>query len=381
VIVLYPNEQILFQKEAKITIRVKLGKGKIEGKGILYITNMRIVFEDNRMGILTQFALNEMHGYRKIKGFFSEKLSIDYQRSHSKDVLVAELEMKDVNTAHSLLDALSGNAVVIGNNNYNMMINSNNNAYIDDTPEWIKPWVKDIKFTWNPRARAKELGFIDADDDRDWKYFEHYVFVINNDFELYVGRIDTSKFADDFKYKVAKEAYRMRANFPIERYFTYDSNKYWVGIIPNAYKDGKDELVGININAYHGSGYFIYSPESWFSDLHSVVGRHYDYKKDKPYTFINEELQRLEGTKYELLGTSAKKFYFAIFNKDFKTAEIALKEINETYKKYNVYNKREMDYEWLNVTAMYGLLLRYAVEMDKRNIPFPTPSNIKRSPI
>ena len=382
-IVLYPNEQILFQKEAKINLRVKLGKGKIEGKGILYITNMRIVFEDNRMGILTQFALNEMHGYRKIKGFFSEKLSIDYQRSHSKDVMLTEIEFKGVDEAYKLLNMLSNNIAVIDSNtanNYNVM-STKSYIQVDDTPDWIKPWIKDIKFTWNPRARAKELGYIDADDDREWKYFEHYVFVINNDFNLYAGRIDTSKFADDFKYKVAREAYRMRANFPIERYFTYDSNKYWVGIIPNAYKDGKDELVGININAETISGYFIYSPEFWYHRLHSVVGSDYDYKRDEPFAVITKNTSERYKTKVILLAESAKKFYFAVLNKDFKSAEIAHKEISETYKKDSVDNKPEIDYTWLDVTGRYGLLLKYAIEMDKRNIPIPTPSNIKKSPI
>ena len=338
---------------------------------------MRIVFEDNRMGILTQFALNEMHGYRKIKGFFSEKLSIDYQRSHSKDVMLTEIEFKGVDEAYKLLNMLSNNIAVIDSNtanNYNVM-STKSYIQVDDTPDWIKPWIKDIKFTWNPRARGKELGFIDADDDRDWKYFEHYVFVVNNDFNLYAGIIDTSKFADDFKYKVAKEAYRMRADFPIERYYTYDNNRYWVGTIPNAYKDGKDELVGININAETISGYFIYSPEFWYYKLHSVVGADYDYERDEPFVVITENDSERTKTKFKLLAENAKKFYFAVFNKDFKTAEIAYQEISEIYKKYDT------DTFWLLTIGEYGLVLKYAIEMDKRNIPFPTPNNIRRSPI
>jgi len=374
-ITLYPNEQILFQKDAKISIRVKLGKGKIEGKGTFYITNMRVVFEDYKQGILTQFALNEMYGYRKVKSLFSEKLSIDYQRSHSKDVMLAELEMKDVNTAHSLLDALSGNAVVIGTTNYNMMTNKSNNAYIDDTPDWIKPWIKDIKFTWNPRTRGKELGLIDDGSNRDWKYFDYYVLVINNDFKLYAGSIDISKFTDAFKYKIAREAYRMRSDFPYERYYTHDSNKYWIDIIPNAYKDGRDELVGININTDDMSGYFIYSPEFWYKDLHSVVGADYDYERDRPFVHIDEKDSERTKTKIKLLAESAKKFYFAVLNKDFKTAEIAYQEISEIYKKYDTASF------WLNTIGEYGLLLKYAIEMDKRNIPIPTPAETKRSPI
>ena len=380
-IVLYPTEKILFKQEAKIIIKVKLKPGKIEGKGIFYITNMRVVFEDYKQGILTQFALNEMHGYRKKKGLLSEKLSIDYQRSHSKDVLLAELEFKGIEEAYKLLDMLSNNITVVGNNNvtnnnYNNMLNTNkNNVKSDDTPAWIKPWIKDIKFTWNPATRGKELGLISDGSKRDWKYFKHYVLVINNDFNLYAGIIDTSKFADDFKYKVAREAYRMRSDFPYERYFTYDSNRYWVGTIPNAYKDGRDELVGININAETISGYFIYSPEFWYHELHSVVGLAYDYKRDKPFGLINENTNEQHKTKVKLLAESAKKFYFAILSKDFKIAELAFQEISETYKRY------ESDVFWLLTIGQYGLVLRYAMEMDKRNIPIPTPNNIKRSPI
>jgi len=379
-ITLYPNEQILFRNDAKISIRVKLGRGKIEGKGMFYITNMRIVFEDHKQGILTQFALNEMHGYRKVKSLFSEKLSIDYQRSHSKDVMLVELEIKDVNTAYNLLNTLSGNTVVIGNNNYNMMTN-NNNVYVDDTPAWIKPWIQDIKFTWNPRTRGKELGLIDDGSGRDWKFFDSYVYTIEQDFKLYAGSIDINKFADDFKYKVAREAYRMRADFPYERYYTHDSNRYWIGIIEHAYKDGRDELVGININADSISDYFIYSPEFWYQRFLSVVGADYDYERDRPFIHVDEEDSERFRTKIKLLAESAKKFYFAVLNKDFKTAEIAHKEISETYKKYSIDNKPERDYTWLNRTAMYGLLLKYAIEMDKRNIPIPTPTESKRSPV
>ena len=385
-IVLYPNEQILFQKEAKITIKVKLKPGKIEGKGIFYITNMRIVFETDRMGILTQFTLNEMHGYRKVKGLLSEKMTIDYQRSHSSDVMLAEIEFKGIDEAYRLLNTLTNsnttNVTIIDykNSNYNMMnttsTKGNNIGKMDDldgAPDYVKPWIEDIKFTWNTITRPKELGLISDDDEKPWEYFDYYVMVIDRDFKNYATLVNTTKFADDFKYKVAREAYRMRANFPYENNYTYDSNRYWIGIIKGAYKDGSDELVGININADSMSSFFIYSPEFWYRRFLTVVSDDYDYEEDKPFIPITEDTDERFKTKLLLLADAAKKYYFAVLNKDFKIAESAWQNISEIYKKYDT------DTRWLSRTGKYGLLLRYAIEMDKRNIPIPI--DIKRSPV
>jgi len=245
---------------------------------------------------------------------------------------------------------------------------------LEGAPEWVKLWVKDIKFTWNPNTRGKELGLISDGSKRAWHYFRLYVHRIERDFKLATGTIDTNKFVDDFKYKVAREAYKMRAVFPYERYHTSDSNKYWIGMIEHAYKDSSDELVGININAEDDSGYFIYSPKFWYYEFLSVVGSDYNYKTDEPFLFLDDKNEKSK-TRITLLAEYGKKFYFAVLNKDFKTAEIVFKKISETYRKY------ETDNVWLNRTARYGLVLKYAIEMDKRNIPFPTPSNIKRSPI
>jgi hypothetical protein len=380
-IVLYPNEQILYQKEARLKLSVKLSKEKIEGKGTLYITNMRIVFEDYRQGILTQFTPSEILAYRKVKGLWNEKLCIDFLRNGMKNVMVAEFEFKGVEDAYKLLSMLtnnsniSNNAIVgytnVQNNHYNMMNTTSNNE-IDDIPEQYKPWIKDIKFTWNTATRGKELGLISSGNLKPWHFFKAYVYRIETDFKHYV-KFDTSKFAEDFKFKVARQAYIMRADFPYEKDYTYDSNRYWIGIIENAYKDGKNELVGVNINADGTSGYFIYCPEHWYQCFLDVVWDGYDYKRNVPSYIFDDDDTAKQRTFMLTLSEVCKKYYFAILNKNFKDAEDAWKEMSEVYKKYKT------DTTWLSRTGYAGLVLKYAVEMDKRNIPFPT--QVKRSPI
>ena len=381
-IVLYPNEQILLQKEARLKLSVKLNKEKVEGKGIFYITNIRIVFEDHKQGILTQVGLNDIHGFRKVKGLLgSEKLSIDFKRSDIKTdyqgTLLAELEFKGVDDAYKLLSMLTNNTsnnTVIGYNiHYNMMSNnSKTTSEIDDMPEQYKPWIADIKFTWNPATRWKELGLkpIGGDEEeRPWSYFEYYVNKIEDN-------LPTAKpFSYDFKYKVAREAYKLRADFPYEEDYTYDSNKYWVGVIQHAYKDGSNELVGININADSGSGYFIFCPEHWYIQFTSNVKSIYDYERDRPFLHIEDDDSERFKTKILLLADAGKKYYYAILNKDFKKAEEAWKQISEIYKKYDTPTF------WLYTVGEFGLVLKYAIEMDKRNIPFPTQTQTKRSPI
>jgi len=376
-IVLYPNEQILLQKEARLKLSVKLEKGNIEGKGILYITNLRIAFEDYKRGLLTHFAPSEILAYRKVKGLWNEKLCIDFLRNGMKNVMVAEFEFKGVEDAYKLLSMLtnnnntSNNTVIGYNIHYNMMSNnSKTTSEIDDMPEQYKPWIADIKFTWNPATRWKELGLkpIGGDEEeRPWSYFEYYVNKIEDN-------LPTAKpFSYDFKYKVAREAYKLRADFPYEEDFTYDSNRYWVGVIEKAYKNGSNELVGININADSGSGFFIFYPEHWYQWFLAVVYFGYDYKRDKPSHVFDKDVSERQRTFWLKLSEVCKKYYLAILNKDFQKAEEAWKAMSETYKRYETQNV------WLNRTGMAGLVLKYAVEMDKRNIPFP--SEVKRSPI
>jgi hypothetical protein len=251
-------------------------------------------------------------------------------------------------------------------------MNTISNNEIDDTPDWIRPWIEDIKFTWNTATRGKELGLISSGNLKPWRLFDAYVDRIMIDFKNYV-KFDTSKFADDFKFKVARQAYIMRSNFPEEKEFTYDSNRYWVGIIENAYKDGKSELVGVNINADGTSGFFIYCPEHWYQKFLLVVEFGYDYERDKPSHVFDFDVSERQRTFWLALSKVCKQYYFAILNKNFKDAEDAWKEMSAIYKKY------ETDTTWLFRTGYAGLVLKYAIEMDKRNIPFPMQS--KRSPI
>ena len=382
-IVLYKGEEVLFKKEARLKLGVKLDKQKVEGKGILYITNYRIVFEDYKLGILTQFAYNDVHAFRKVKGLLrSEKLSIDFKRSDIRTdyqgTLLAEFEFKGVDDAYKLLSMFTNNNNVMADYNihYNMMSNnSKTTSEADDIPEQFKQWIADIKFTWNTVTRGKELGLVSHGNEplRPWHYFELYVDRIDIDFKNYV-KFDISKFNQDFKYKVAREAYRMRAVLPYEHEITYDSNRYWVGIIQNAYKDGKDELVGININAESGSGFFIYCPEHWYQCFLDVVWDGYDYERNEPSLVIDgKDISKNERTKRLLLADACKNFYFAVLNKDFNKAEEAWQQISKIYKKY------ETEDDWLDQTGRVGLVFKYAIEMDKRNILFP--NEVKRSPI
>jgi hypothetical protein len=378
VIVLHAGEKVLFQKEAKLKLSVKLEKGNIEGKGILYITNLRIAFEDYKRGLLTHFAPSEILAYRKVKGLWNEKLCIDFLRNGMKNVMVAEFEFKGVDDAYKLLSMLTNNSntsnnTIIGYNiHYNMMSNnSKTTSEIDDMPEQYKPWIQDIKFKWNTATRGKELGLISSGNLKPWHFFDSYVDQIETDFKRYV-KFDTSKFADDFKFKVARQAYIMRADFPYEKDYTYDSNRYWIGVIENAYKDGKNELVGVNINADGTSGFFIYCPEHWYQKFLLVVEFGYDYELDEPSHVFSKDVSERQRTFWLQLSEVCKKYYFAILNKDFQKAEEAWKAMSETYKRY------ETD-TWLFRTGYAGLVLKYAVEMDKRNIPFP--SEVKRSPI
>jgi hypothetical protein len=387
-IVLHAGEKVLYQKEAKLKLSVKLEKGNIEGKGILYITNLRIAFEDYKRGLLTHFAPSEILAYRKVKGLWNEKLCIDFLRNGMKNVMVAEFEFKGVDDAYKLLSMLTNNNSsnnnnitigymnVVQNHHYNMMKSNtkNINKETDDMPEWMRPWIDDIKFTWNTATRGKELGLISHGNEplRPWHYFELYVNRIDRDFKNYV-KFDTSKFNDDFKYKVARETYRMRAILPYEHEITYDSNRYWTGVIQNAYKDGRDELVGININAESGSGFFIYCPEHWYQKFLMVVHYGYSYERDEPSHVFSKDVSERQRTFWLKLSEACKKYYLAILNKDFNIAEVAWKEISELYKKY------EDPIFWLHAVGEFGLVLKYAVEMHKRNIPFP--NEVKRSPI
>ncbi|MEM1971583.1 MAG: hypothetical protein QXM92_03925 [Candidatus Anstonellales archaeon] len=99
-LVLIAGERILLQREAKITIRYK-PRGEEKGKGTFYITNLRIVFEDSRKGIIMQVfpSQYELQAWRISKRSMlgGEKLMLDIEKRvvEGKSLFAtAEVEVK-----------------------------------------------------------------------------------------------------------------------------------------------------------------------------------------------------------------------------------------------------------------------------------------------
>lgn len=409
-LVLLTGECILFQKECSITLRYKTIKDKREGKGILYITNLRVAFEDHKHGILMQVfpSQYELQAYRRVKNLFGEKLALDIEKSGNSTIptvtATAELEFKDrraVREAEYALNTLlnSSNNIQylpdkdISNNsdnnnrltasgspissNYTMSMDNNNNLTEEGEermPEEYKKWISDIRFTWDPDKRIRELGYIMVSKKQyEWYYFSNALLHIDSTIRYMKIYFDTNKFSNDFRYKVAREAYKLIAVTPqihVRDLKKKDTNVYWVGIIENAYKDGTSELVGVNVNA-HADCFFILNPIHWYRRFKRWVEKWYNIEYDRPFsTFYLSERDK---DRTITLANACKDFYYSILNKDFKKAEEAWKVISETYKKYG------SEIEYAGYTGEYGLLLRYAMEMHARNIPFPTVE--KKTPI
>ncbi|GBC74160.1 hypothetical protein HRbin05_00194 [archaeon HR05] len=417
-LVLLAGERILFQQEANLTIRYKTIRQKQEGRGILYITNLRVVFEDYKQGIMLQVFPNnyELQAYRRVKGLMKEKLVFDIEKNQTTALVEVEFKDKDKNKKNTLRETeealntllntaritnISSNSngnsnigspipITFNNNNYDYGTSSNYNMDMSNNtitnkeeekermkemPEEYRKWISDIKFTWNPDKRVRELGYIVENKQYDWGYFEAALVWIDNDLEnmqKYYG-FDINRYSPDFRYKVAREAYKLSAVTPEDRNLKEkpDTNVYWVGIIENAYKDGSSELVGVNTNA-RGDFEFILNPVHWYRKFRSLVTHWYDIERDKPpithYTSERDKIRKLT------LASACKDFYYAILNKDFKKAEEAHKIISETYRKY------DSETMFVNETGRYGLVLKYAMEMHVRNIPYPIPEG-KKTPI
>ncbi|GBC74662.1 hypothetical protein HRbin05_00707 [archaeon HR05] len=416
-LVLLAGERILFQQEANLTIRYKTIRQKQEGRGIFYITNIRVAFEDYKQGIMLQVFPNnyELQAYRRVKGLMKEKLVFDIEKRQGTNTVtaIAEIEFKDkkdIQKAEEALNTLlntaritnissnsNGNSnigspipITFNNNNYGYGTSSNYNMDMSNTitnkeeeererrkemPEEYRKWISDIKFTWDPDKRVRELGYIVENKQYDWGYFE--VALVDIDFTLkdiqkYYG-FDINRYSPDFKYKVAREAYKLIAVTPEDRNLKEkpDTNVYWVGIIENAYKDGSSELVGVNTNAM-GDFEFILNPVHWYREFRNLITNWYNIEKDKPP--ITHYFSERDKIKKLTLASACKDFYYAILNKDFKKAEEAHKTISETYRKY------DSETMFVNETGRYGLVLKYAMEMHARNIPYPI-ENVKKTPI
>ncbi|MEM1971311.1 MAG: hypothetical protein QXM92_02470 [Candidatus Anstonellales archaeon] len=97
-LVLVAGERILLQREAKITIKYK-PRGEEKWKGTFYITNLRLVFEDSRKGIIMQVfpSQYELQAWRISKSMLGgEKLMLDIEkRVEGKSLFAnAEVELK-----------------------------------------------------------------------------------------------------------------------------------------------------------------------------------------------------------------------------------------------------------------------------------------------
>ena len=412
-LVLLAGERIIFQQEANLTIRYKTIRQKQEGKGIFYITNLRVIFEDYKQGIMLQVFPNnyELQAYRRVKGLMKEKLVFDIEKNQTTALVEVEFkDKKDIQKAEEALNTLlntaritnissnsNGNSsigspipITYSNNNYgygtpsNYNMDMSNNTIANkeeekerrkEMPEEYRKWISDIKFTWNPDKRMTELGYIGEYPVYDWHYFSNALLDIDHDLKYiyeYYG-FDINRYSPDFRYKVAREAYKLIAVTPCDRNLKEkpDTNVYWVGIIENAYKDGSSELVGVNTNA-DAHFEFILNPIHWYRKFRNVVKRWYDIERDEPTSiyYFDEE----DKIKKLTLASACKDFYYAILNKDFKKAEEAHRTISETLRKYD----SETVYVW--ETGEYGLVLKYAMEMHARNIPYPI-ENVKKTPI
>lgn len=136
-LVLMPNERILMQRDASIVIKHKYVRAKEEGKGTFYITNIRIVFEDHKKGIILQVYpfQNELQAYRINKGLLGgEKLLLDVQRQIEGKILnvLAEITIKNANEAIKAIEAMRNSAIEealrIHNAAYLASMKSSNNS-------------------------------------------------------------------------------------------------------------------------------------------------------------------------------------------------------------------------------------------------------------
>ncbi|MEM4318041.1 MAG: hypothetical protein QW776_06760 [Candidatus Nitrosocaldus sp.] len=100
-IILALNEKILLEEDSTITIKYK-PKGVEKGKGIFYITTLRLVFEDKKKGIMMQVSPKELQAYRINKGLIGKgKLALDVEKTNI--LATVEIEVKDLKEAEKAL--------------------------------------------------------------------------------------------------------------------------------------------------------------------------------------------------------------------------------------------------------------------------------------
>lgn len=144
---LMPNERILLQREGSIVIKYKYIRAKEGGKGTFYVTNMRIVFEDKKRGIILQAYpfQHELQAYRVNKSLLGgEKLAMDIQRLYEGKTIavVAEVEFKDKKGAEEAVKAIeamrSGSGMLLASSSSNSSKNipaNNSHSHSHDIEE------------------------------------------------------------------------------------------------------------------------------------------------------------------------------------------------------------------------------------------------------
>ncbi len=362
-LVLDDNEYIIREVNAKCKINNK------SGKGTLYLTNNRMVFEDNKEGIILQLAYNQILAYRLSKGF-SKKISIDFMRD---DKYLLEIRCNDIDNVFNVIkDRI---------NNYNVMI-------------------KVPIYVWEDNGIYGEYKHVEDKVFNNWEEYEHFVLSILNNFneenkyvyldpykpalELYIKKwisdIDFSKWnypssieyyyirnrvkAENVGYKtlvntisnnhtpyfldkVAKEAMKLQASIghidsKVFRNSYRDTNKYII-------KEIENWLVGINVS--HENSNFILHHSRFVSFAQVCIFDYYNPNTDTIY--VKDKPEIIE---------ACKKWYNAIMNRDIDNARREAKIILSSYKD---------PLDILDYTGRFELTHLYLEEMVNRNIPIP----------
>lgn len=125
-IVLRQNEYISRRSEAKIVIKKKdPEKEKYnthkEGKGIIYVTSERIIFEDNLQGIIFQLGKDNISSYRIIEEFPNKKIRINFAVDKNSVNGLADITCKDCSELMESIDSFLSQS----NNTFNkLLVNS-----------------------------------------------------------------------------------------------------------------------------------------------------------------------------------------------------------------------------------------------------------------
>ncbi|MEM2855663.1 MAG: hypothetical protein QW416_00965 [Candidatus Nitrosocaldaceae archaeon] len=109
-IVLHKGEYINKRKEARITIKKKdFEKEKYilykEGKGTIYVTDQRIVFEDALEGIIFQLTRENISSYRVIEEFLEKKVRINFIADKNNTNGLVEITCKDCSDLITSIDS------------------------------------------------------------------------------------------------------------------------------------------------------------------------------------------------------------------------------------------------------------------------------------